>query len=117
MKPDDPVTRTARSFVFSRGQLELRAEGVPVPVQVPRQPLRHLEVRGSVITLEPDRRDLRDRQPMTTRLRDELDTDLEARVRLDADRPDELRGVRLERVRRVSGPDSGEEVERDAGEA
>ena len=56
-------------------------------------------------------------QPRAARLGGQLQADLEAVARLDADVADELGVVGLERVRRVPGADAGEQVQRPAGHA
>src|SRR6266508_2855240 len=109
MKPDDPLTRAfaMSSSVRVGGQaakllrVQAPAEGEPVPAQVAREPGGELEVGDAVAAVEPDRRDLRDRQPEPPCLGGQLEADLEAAAAVDADPADEPGGVGLERVGRV----------------
>src|SRR5213076_3019303 len=106
MKPDDPVTNTRPLLILehsspglTRPHLFDRQRGPEreaVPLEVARDPVRHLEVRLPELPIEPDRGDLGDGPAEAPRLRDELDADLEPGVGVDPDLLDERRGVRLE---------------------
>src|SRR5580658_1180678 len=129
MKPAEPVTSTvpgpsappstvsfsmdivtAPQYVGLR-QRGARAESEQVPPQVLRDPLGDLEVRDARLALEPDRRYLGLGLAQAPGLGRQLEPDLEAGAALDADGPDELDRVGLERVGRVAGTDAGEGAE------
>src|SRR4051812_23048429 len=73
-----------------------RPEGEAVPPQILRQPFAQLEVGVALFAVQPDGRDLGDRAAQAAGLGGELDADLEAVPGVDADLPDEGRGVGLE---------------------
>ena len=75
--------------------VESRAEGEAVPVEVAwAATAAILKFDDAGLPVEPDRRDLGDRQPQPARLGDQLDADLEAVVGLDADLLARTRGRR-----------------------
>ena len=67
-----------------------------------------------MLAVQPDGGDLGDLEAGPLGLGDELDPDLEAGGRVDADLADELHIVRLERVRGVAGADPGEHPQGEA---
>src|SRR6476660_8826337 len=86
--------------------VESWAEGEPPPAEVLGQPLSDLEGGNAGLPVQPDRRDLGDRQPHPARLGGQLQTDLEAVPAVNAHLLDPLAVVGLERVGGVAGSDS-----------
>ncbi len=95
---------------------ETRAERETIPADIAGHPFGDLEVGHPRLPVQPDGRDLRDRQAHSLGLGGQLDADLEPVPRIDANLPDEFRRVGLERVRRVPGADVGQDAQRPAGQ-
>src|SRR5580704_17279279 len=82
-----------------------RTERETVPAGIAGYPSGDLEIRDPRLPVQPYRRDLRHRLAQSLGLGGQLDADLEPVAGVDAHFPDEVRRVRLERVRRIPGAD------------
>src|SRR6476469_6875775 len=103
MNPAEPLTKTfialpsipisdhccSGCFANTLG-IQLSAEGEAVPTQVLRYPFGEPEVRDPRGAVEPNRRDLGDRQPHPPRLGGEFEADLEPVAAVDAHPLDEF---------------------------